>query len=80
MTDPAPAARARASANVAIAVSWAPVPVRSHIVISASEARPILMPLTISPSSGGVPRFQSPAASALRNSPSFSHWLTRSAT
>ena len=80
MTVPAPAARQAASASVAMAVSWAPVPVRSQMVTSSGARRPGVAPATMAPSSGGVPRVQVPAASALRSSPRRSHWLTRSQT
>src|SRR5690606_32304048 len=69
MVEPAPAARAAARAKLAIAVSCAPVPVRSQIVTCVSLVRPVLLPATISPSSGAALPVHSPASIALRNSP-----------
>ena len=44
------------------------------------DGRPGTAPATIAPSSGGVPRVQSPEASAVRSSPSVSAWEARSQT
>src|SRR5690606_37310805 len=50
-----PAAGKRARTWVAMAVSWAPVPVRSQMVTSSGDFRPVFVPTITSPSSAGRP-------------------------